>query len=500
MILCHLIDVEQAGKTVFQFYNNAEFKDFYHSCTDYIIHFMVFDSSFPWIRKAVLMTERNSLLFSVKRLNLNVNFLFRLENIFHLGNLSPGHIGNMKQAFNTVQRNKRAVRHNFLHGTFQHFAVFISLFNDIQLTRALFFKNGFTGKDEAVLCRIHFQNLGFKFLSDKALQRMNETEIPLGKRDKAAQGFKLYKQADFDCFDTFAFNRFPLVKGFLSHIPVCQAVNLDLGNKNRAVFFHTADNLHTKRVSYLQYIFKGCGLRIGIFMKRKYGFGLVSERDPGFVIGQVYYLPFYNAAFVYIQVHFFLFQHFIHVFHNKKYLLYDPVRCGCTGGDANFALTVEPFFFQFRRRFNMMGNGSFRLADFHQSAGIGTVAAAYNDHHIYIPCQLSCRRLSVRRGIADRLMDAHASRFPFDRGNQAVCQRKGECSLYNNMDFVQVRQGFHVFHRFHDVRRFTRPFSYAQHFRVLLFTDKHNLFAFRRQPFRYFLVPLHKRTSRVKQN
>lgn len=28
MILCHLIDVEQAGKTVFQFYNNAEFKDF----------------------------------------------------------------------------------------------------------------------------------------------------------------------------------------------------------------------------------------------------------------------------------------------------------------------------------------------------------------------------------------------------------------------------------------------------------------------------------------
>lgn len=53
-------------------------------------------------------------------------------------------------------------------------------------------------------------------------------------------------------------------------------------------------------------------------MKRKYGFGLVSERDPGFVIGQVYYLPFYNAAFVYIQVHFFLFQHFIHVFHNKN--------------------------------------------------------------------------------------------------------------------------------------------------------------------------------------
>lgn len=72
----------------------------------------------------------------------------------------------------------------------------------------------------------------------------------------------------------------------------------------------------------------------------------------------------------------------------------------------------------------MMCNGSFRLADFHQSAGIGTVAAAYNDHHIYIPCQLSCCRLSVRRGIADRLMDAHASRFPFDRGNQAVCQKR----------------------------------------------------------------------------
>ena len=136
----------------------------------------------------------------------------------------------------------------------------------------------------------------------------------------------------------------------------------------------------------------------------------------------------------------------------------------------------------------------------HQDKETAKKTALENLEKVYIPCQLSCRRLSVRRGIADRLMDAHASRFPFDRGNQAVCQRKGECSLYNNMDFVQVRQGFHVFHRFHDVRRFTRPFSYAQHFRVLLFTDKHNLFAFRRQPFRYFLVPLHKRTSRVKQN
>lgn len=66
MILCHLIDVEQAGKPVFQFYNNAEFKDFYHSCTDYIIHFMVFDSSFPWIRKAVFVAERNS-LFSLSK-------------------------------------------------------------------------------------------------------------------------------------------------------------------------------------------------------------------------------------------------------------------------------------------------------------------------------------------------------------------------------------------------------------------------------------------------
>ena len=80
-------------------------------------------------------------------------------------------------------------------------------------------------------------------------------------------------------------------------------------------------------------------------MCKKNSFCLISERDISLVVVKVYYLTFYDAALVYIQVHFLLIQHFLHVFHNTNYLLYDPVRCGCTGGDANLVPGLEPFRF-----------------------------------------------------------------------------------------------------------------------------------------------------------
>ena len=174
---------------------------------------------------------------------------------------------------------------------------------------------------------------------------MYETQIPLGQRNETAQRLNLNEQSDFNCFNAFAFNRFALLECFFNDIPVSQTVYFNLRHINRAVFLNSAYYLNTECISDFQHILEGCRCRVGIFMSLKHSFGLVAKGDVSFVIENFDNLTLNYAAFVYIQVHFLLIQHFLHVFHNTNYLLYDPVRCGCTGGDANLVLTAEPFWF-----------------------------------------------------------------------------------------------------------------------------------------------------------
>lgn len=48
-------------------------------------------------------------------------------------------------------------------------------------------------------------------------------------------------------------------------------------------------------------------------MSLQYSFCFVAEGNIGFVVEYVDNFPFYYTAFMHVQVHFFLFQHFFHV-------------------------------------------------------------------------------------------------------------------------------------------------------------------------------------------
>jgi hypothetical protein len=94
VVVGHFVDVEETGEAVVQFYDNAEFKDFNYLGIHNVVHFMVMDCGFPGVGEAVLVAEGDSLFFAVEGFDLHVDFLFRFENVFYLGNLLPGNIGN----------------------------------------------------------------------------------------------------------------------------------------------------------------------------------------------------------------------------------------------------------------------------------------------------------------------------------------------------------------------------------------------------------------------
>lgn len=208
VVIGHFVDVEKTGKAVIQFYNNAEFKDLNDLGIHNVIYFMIMDSCFPRIGEAVLVAEGDSLFFTIEGFDFDINFLFRFENIFDLGNLLPGNIGNMEKAFYAVDTNECAVRHNLLYSAFENVAVFISLFDNIHFCISFIFQNGFAGKNQSVLSAVHFQNLSLESLAYQVLQGMNEAEIALGQGDESTERFNLDKQTNLNGFDAFAFNRF----------------------------------------------------------------------------------------------------------------------------------------------------------------------------------------------------------------------------------------------------------------------------------------------------
>ena len=150
---------------------------------------------------------------------------------------------------------------------------------------------------------------------------MNEAQVALRQRNEATEGLQLNEQTNFDSFDAFAFDSFAFFESFFNNVPVSKTIDFDLGYVNGAVFFDTADNLYTKFIASFEYVLQRCWCRVCIFMSLQYSFCFVAEGNICFVVEYVDNFPFYYTAFMHVQVHFFLFQHFIHVFHNKKYLL-----------------------------------------------------------------------------------------------------------------------------------------------------------------------------------
>ena len=300
----------------------------------------------------------------------------------------------MKQTFNSVDSYESTVRHNLLNCSLQGISVIVSFFNNLEFFITLGFQYCLTGKNQTVLSAINFKNLSHKLLPYQVGEGMNESQITLRQRNKAAERINLNEKANLNSFNTFALNRFTLFKCCFYVIPFSQSVQLNLGNVNRVVFSDCIYDNSLNWVANLQNVLQGCRFRVRVFMNRQNSFCLIAEGNVSFVIEQFDNFTIYNVALLIIEVLFLHLQHFTHVFHNKKYLLYDPVRCRCTGGYANLILAMKPLCAKFLRGFNMMCHSACCSADFRKSACIGTVAAAYNNHHIHFSRQLLSRLLS----------------------------------------------------------------------------------------------------------
>ena len=140
VVIGHFVDVEQAGQSVFEFNDYAEFKDLNDFSVYYIIDLMIMYSGFPWVREAVFVCEGDSLFFTIEGFDLDINDLIWFENVFYFANLLPGNIGDVEQSFHAVDSDECAVWHDLLNGALQNGAVLVSFFDFVHFCISLVFQ------------------------------------------------------------------------------------------------------------------------------------------------------------------------------------------------------------------------------------------------------------------------------------------------------------------------------------------------------------------------
>ena len=163
----------------------------------------------------------------------------------------------MQQTFNTVNVNKRAVRHDFLHDTGKLRALFVRFLHVFHFRFAMNFEHRFTTQNQTVFQTVHFQYFRLECCAHEERERAYETQIALGKRNKTAQRFNLDEKACFNRFNTFDFYRFIVSQCLFDDIPVCQPIQFDFGDVDRTIFFHRIGDLRFDCIADRQYILHG---------------------------------------------------------------------------------------------------------------------------------------------------------------------------------------------------------------------------------------------------
>ena len=342
----------------------------------------------------------------------------------------------MKEPFHAVHADESAVRHDFLHDTLQNFSILVSRFDGIELTRTSFLKHRLAGQDQTILRAIDFQDLRRERLSLQRCKRMHETEVALRERNEAAQCLDLDKQADLNRLDALAFDGLVLLESLFHDIPISQTIHLDFGYVNRAVFANRIDDLDADLIAHMQDFAQILRCRKRIFMRRKHGLRLVPKGNHGVFLINLDDSACDDTTFLHIEIGFLGFQQFFHVFHNTDYLLYDPVRRGSTGCDANLVPAMKPLGRNLLRRLNVIGPGALGSAHLREASGIGAVASSDDNHDVHVLCQGSGGFLPFRRRATNGLVDFQFVRFSGNDTNHFFSQGLRKCRLYDDVGFL----------------------------------------------------------------
>src|SRR5215831_18022984 len=162
----HFTDVHQPLDALLQFDKRSVVGDANHATMYMCADRVALHGVKPRVGCELLEAQRHALLFAIELQDLHLDLIAHLHKVARVREASPRHVGNMQQAIDATEINKRTVVGEVLHGTGKD-RVFVQLLKRLGAFLALLFFQQLLARDHdvaALLVQFDDANIEFGIL------------------------------------------------------------------------------------------------------------------------------------------------------------------------------------------------------------------------------------------------------------------------------------------------------------------------------------------------
>ncbi len=183
----HLREVNQAFDALLQLDKRAVVGDRKNAAMDVRADRVTLGGVEPGIGRQLLEAQRNALLIFVELEHLDLNLVADIDQIAGMSEASPAHIGDVQQAVDSAQVNKRAVVGEVLYGAGEHRALAQLLQSGGALGVLLFFQNFLAADDDVAALLVQLDDANFNLLAEIAIQVADRANLKLRAGQKGLE-------------------------------------------------------------------------------------------------------------------------------------------------------------------------------------------------------------------------------------------------------------------------------------------------------------------------
>ena len=177
----------------------------------------------PRVGRQLLEAQRNPLLFLVELEHLDLDFVGHVDQVAGMREPAPAHIGDMQQAVNAAQVNKRAVVGQVLHSAGEHGAFGEVLHDGRALGVLLFLEELLAADHHVTALLVELDDADFDLLAEIRVQVAHRADLQLRAGQKCLHP-DVDGEAALDAADHDALDGRLVVGGLLNAVPCAQAL------------------------------------------------------------------------------------------------------------------------------------------------------------------------------------------------------------------------------------------------------------------------------------
>src|SRR5271157_2301140 len=219
----HLREVNQAFDALFQLDKRAVVCDRKHAPMNARAHRIALGSVQPRVGRQLLEAQRNPLLILVELEHLDLNLVAHIHQVTRMREAARAHVGDVQQAVDSAQVNKRAVVGQVLHRAGHHRALAQLLQRCGALGVLLFFQNFLAADHHIAALLVELDDPDLNLLAQIAIQVADGANLQLRAGQKRFQSY-IHGHAALDAAHHRAHNRGLVSSGLLDLVPDAQAL------------------------------------------------------------------------------------------------------------------------------------------------------------------------------------------------------------------------------------------------------------------------------------